>query len=110
MAMGPSLLDLGCPKLTMGRTNARGLGKGPVPVRGSEPTRIVGSRKGGTGTPFGAGSCAYRVCSHLSGTDRRLQGMAGRTVNIRTMCSEQGASKQQAQGRGWLFESWRFLK
>ena len=31
---------LDCPNLTMRRTNARGLGKGPVPIRGSAPTRL----------------------------------------------------------------------
>ena len=37
VAMGPSPLGLGCPKLTMGRTTALGLGKRPASVRRMEP-------------------------------------------------------------------------
>ena len=72
--------------------------------------RIVSSHKGGACTPFGAGSCACRVCSHLSGTDRRLLGMAGRTVSRRTMCSKLVRVSSKIRRRGWLFESWRRLQ
>ena len=33
-------VGLDCPNLTMGRTNARGLGEGPVPARGLELTGL----------------------------------------------------------------------
>ena len=66
--------------------------------------RIVGSRKGGTSTSFGAGSCAYRVCSHKGGTDRRLLGMTGKTVSRRTMCSKQVRVSCKLGRRGWLLE------
>ena len=36
---GPSGLD--CPNLTFGKSSARGLGKGPVPARGSARTGLL---------------------------------------------------------------------
>ena len=40
ISMSPSPSGLDCPNLTMGRTRARGLGKGPVPTRGTAPTGV----------------------------------------------------------------------
>ena len=56
----------------MGRTNARGLGKGPVPVRGSEPTGLWVPARAVLALLLALVAELLRVCSHMGGTDRRL--------------------------------------
>ena len=68
--------------------------------------RVVGSRERGTCTPLGAGGCAYRVCSHMCGTYRRLLSRAGRAANI----GEQVRISSKLGGRDWLFESGRWRR
>ena len=103
-------VGLGLPKVDHGKNQCPWFREGTCSCTRIRSNRIVGSRKGFTSTPFGAGNYAYRVCSHLSGTDRRLLGMTGKTVSRRTMCSEQVRISGKLRRRGWLFESWRRLQ
>ena len=103
-------VGLGLSKTENGKNHCPWFREGACACTRVRTNRIVRSRQGGTSTPFGAGSCVYRVCSHLGGTDRRLLGMAGRTVSRRTMCSKQVRVSGKFRRRGWLFESWRWLQ
>ena len=99
-------VGVGLCKIDHGKNQCPWFREGTCSCTRIRTNRIVGSRKGGTSTSFGAGRCAYRVCSHLSGTDRRLLGMARRAANV----GEQVRISSKLRGRDWLFESWRWLQ
>ena len=101
---------LGLPKFDHGKNQCPWFREGTCSCTRIRANRIVGSRKGGTSTSFGAGSCAYRVCSQEGGTDRRLLGMTGKAVSRRTMCSKQVRVSSKLRRRSPLFESWRRLQ
>ena len=103
-------IGLGMSKIDHRKNHCLWFGEESCVCTKSGDSRVVGSRKSGTCTPLGAGGCAYRVCSHMCGTDRRLLSMAGRAANVgeqvrissklrgRTGCSSPGG------GRGTTYE------
>ena len=105
---GTESVGLGLPKIDHGKNHCLWFREACMCMK-IGANRIVGSRQG-AGTPFGAGSYVHRVCSHMSGTDRRLLGMTGKNVCRRTMCSKQVRVSRKLGRRGWQFKSWRRLQ
>ena len=104
--LGAKSVGLGLPKTDHGKNHCLWFGEEACVCTKIGANRVMGSRLGGTGTPFGAESGGYRVCSHVSGTDRRLLGMAGRAVNV----GEQVRISSKLRERDWLFKSRWWLR
>ena len=80
----------------MGRITAFGLGKRPASVRRLEPIELWVPARAVLALLLALEAVRTRVCSHTSGTDGRLLGMATRAANV----GEQMRISSKLRGEG----------
>ena len=102
---GARSAELGLPKIDHRKNHCLWFGEEISICTKTGASRVVGSRVRGTCTPLGTG-WAYRVCSHVCGTYRRLLSRAGRATNI----GERLQMSRHLGRRNWLFKSGRWQR
>ena len=105
---GAKSVGLGLPKTDHREESLPLVGEGrpAYQYEGSEPTGLWVPARAVLALLLALSNCVNRVCSHMSGTDRRLLGMARRAANV----GEQVRISSKLRRRDWLFESRRWLR